>query len=164
MRQIIGQQAMEPERWRQIEQLYHSVLEREPNDRSAFLAAACAGDEELRAKVEYLVAQSSSTGLIQPFREAAADLLDTRVVLTPGTRLGPYEIVSLLGTGGMGQVYKAFDARLRREVAIKVAGERFSERFAREARAVAALNHPNICTVHDVGPNYLLRNLLLGPC
>jgi hypothetical protein len=76
--------------------------------------------------------------------------------------LGPYQIISLLGTGGMGQVYKAFDARLRRDVAIKVAAERFSERFDREVRAVAALNHPNICTVHDVGPNYLVMELVDG--
>lgn len=83
-------------------------------------------------------------------------------LLAPGSQLGPYQILSLLGTGGMGQVYKAFDPRLRREVAIKVAGERFSERFDREARAVAALNHPNICTVHDVGPNYLVMELVDG--
>lgn len=79
-----------------------------------------------------------------------------------GSHLGPYEIVGLLGTGGMGQVYKAFDARLHREVAIKVAEERFSERFEREVRAVAALNHPNICTVYDVGPNYLVMELIAG--
>ena len=82
--------------------------------------------------------------------------------LGPGSRLGPYQILSLLGAGGMGQVYKAFDARLGREVAIKVAGEHFSERFDREVRAVAALNHPNICTVHDVGPNYLVMELVDG--
>jgi TolB-like protein/Flp pilus assembly protein TadD/predicted Ser/Thr protein kinase len=82
--------------------------------------------------------------------------------LVPGSQLGPYQILTLLGAGGMGQVYKAFDARLGREVAIKVAGEHFSERFEREARAVAALNHPNICTVHDVGPNYLVMELVDG--
>ena len=82
--------------------------------------------------------------------------------LAPGSQLGPYQIHSLLGSGGMGQVYKAFDARLGRDVAIKVAAERFSERFDREARAVASLNHPNICTVHDVGPNYLVMELVEG--
>lgn len=82
--------------------------------------------------------------------------------LASGSQLGPYQILSLLGAGGMGQVYKAFDARLRRNVAIKVAGENFSERFEREARAVAALNHPNICTVYDVGPNYLVMELVDG--
>lgn len=82
--------------------------------------------------------------------------------LGPGSQLGPYRILSLLGAGGMGQIYKAFDARLGREVAIKVAQERFSERFDREVRAVAALNHPNICTVHDVGGNYLVMELVEG--
>ena len=82
--------------------------------------------------------------------------------LVPGTSLGPYRILSLLGAGGMGQVYKASDDRLGREVAIKVAGDHFSARFDREVRAVAALNHPNICTVHDVGPNYLVMELVDG--
>ena len=84
------------------------------------------------------------------------------VQFAQGSQLGPYQILGLLGTGGMGQVYKAFDARLHREVAIKVADEQFSERFDREVRAVAALNHPNICTVHDVGPNYLVMELVEG--
>ena len=82
--------------------------------------------------------------------------------LAPGSQLGPYQIHSLLGSGGMGQVYKAFDARLGRDVAIKVAAERFSERFDREVRAVASLNHPNICTVYDVGANYLVMELVEG--
>src|SRR6186997_892108 len=82
--------------------------------------------------------------------------------LAPGSQLGPYQIDSLLGSGGMGQVYKAYDARLGRDVAIKVAAERFSERFDREVRAVASLNHPNICTVYDVGPNYLVMELVDG--
>ena len=82
--------------------------------------------------------------------------------LATGSQLGPYQVLSLLGTGGMGQVYKAFDARLCRDVAIKVSEEQFSQRFDREVRAVAALNHPNICTVHDVGPNYLVMELIEG--
>jgi serine/threonine protein kinase/Tol biopolymer transport system component len=79
-----------------------------------------------------------------------------------GTQLGPYEIVAPIGAGGMAEVYKARDTRLDRVVAIKVAKENFSERFEREARAVAALNHPNICTLHDVGPNYLVMEYLEG--
>jgi len=82
--------------------------------------------------------------------------------LGPESKLGPYRILSLLGAGGMGQIYRAFDARLGREVAIKVAEEQFSTRFDREVRAVAALNHPNICTVHDVGANYLVMELVDG--
>jgi len=83
--------------------------------------------------------------------------------LVPGTRLGPYAIVEPLGQGGMADVYRAHDSRLGRQVAIKVAGEQFTDRFAREARAVAALNHPNICTLYDVGPDYLVMELVDGP-
>ena len=79
-----------------------------------------------------------------------------------GDHLGPYTIVDQIGAGGMGRVYKAFDPRLGRDVAIKVAVERFSERFEREARAVAALNHPNICTVYDVGADFLVLELVEG--
>ena len=82
--------------------------------------------------------------------------------LAPGTRLGPYEIVSLLGRGGMGEVYRARDPRLNREVAIKTSHQQFNDRFQREARAVAALNHPNICHLYDVGPNYLVMELVEG--
>src|SRR6266567_2620675 len=83
--------------------------------------------------------------------------------LSIGTRLGPYEILAPLGAGGMGEVYRARDPRMGREVAIKVSAERFSDRFEREVRAVAALNHPNICHVYDVGPNYLVMELVEGP-
>jgi Tol biopolymer transport system component/predicted Ser/Thr protein kinase len=82
--------------------------------------------------------------------------------LTPGTRLGPYEILTPLGAGGMGEVYKARDTRLDRTVAIKLSKENFSERFEREARAIAALNHPNICQLYDVGPNYLVMEYVEG--
>src|SRR5271170_4437768 len=82
--------------------------------------------------------------------------------LAAGDKLGPYEILAALGEGGMGEVYKARDARLDRIVAIKVSKTEFSERFEREARAVAALNHPNICTLHDVGPNYLVMEYVEG--
>ena len=82
--------------------------------------------------------------------------------VSPGTRIGPYEIAAAIGAGGMGEVYRAHDSRLGRDVAIKFSSERFSERFEREARAVAALNHPNICTLHDVGPNYLVMEYVEG--
>jgi tRNA A-37 threonylcarbamoyl transferase component Bud32 len=82
--------------------------------------------------------------------------------LTSGAALGPYEIVSLLGEGGMGEVYKARDTRLGRTVALKISKEKFSDRFAREARAIAALNHPHICTLYDVGPSYLVIEYLEG--
>ncbi|MCU1261493.1 MAG: tolB protein [Bryobacterales bacterium] len=82
--------------------------------------------------------------------------------LASGARLGPYEILSPIGAGGMGEVYKARDTRLDRTVAIKVSKEAFSERFEREARAVAALNHPNICQLYDVGPSYLVMEFVEG--
>src|SRR5881628_2819423 len=84
------------------------------------------------------------------------------MTMTPGTRLGPYEILSPIGAGGMGEVYKARDTRLDRIVAIKFSKENFTERFDREARAVAALNHPNICQLYDVGPDYLVMEYVEG--
>jgi eukaryotic-like serine/threonine-protein kinase len=82
--------------------------------------------------------------------------------LTVGEKLGPYEILSLIGKGGMGEVYRAHDPRLKRDVALKVSAAQFSERFEREAQAIAALNHPNICTLYDVGPNYLVMEFIEG--
>src|SRR5690348_3534395 len=84
------------------------------------------------------------------------------MALAAGEKLGPYEIIALIGRGGMGEVYRARDPRLGREVALKVSQEKFSERFEREARAIASLNHPNICTLHDIGPNYLVMELVEG--
>ena len=83
--------------------------------------------------------------------------------LAPGTSLGRYQITALIGKGGMGEVYRAHDPQVKREVAIKVSFTQFSERFHREAEAVAALNHPNICTLYDVGPNYLVMEFIEGP-
>jgi len=82
--------------------------------------------------------------------------------LSVGDKLGPYEILAPIGAGGMGEVYKARDTRLGRDVAIKISKEEFSERFAREARSIAALNHPNICQLYDVGPNYLVMEYVEG--
>src|SRR5947208_17157139 len=82
--------------------------------------------------------------------------------LSAGTCLGPYEITAAIGAGGMGEVYKARDPRLDRTVAIKVSQEKFSDRFEREARTVAALNHPHICTLYDVGPDYLVMESIEG--
>src|SRR5262245_11169770 len=83
--------------------------------------------------------------------------------LQPGARLGPYEIIATIGKGGMGEVYRARDTRLPRDAAVKISAERFSQRFAREAHAIASLNHPNITTLYDVGPDYLVMELVEGP-
>ena len=84
--------------------------------------------------------------------EAQRIIIAPTVALTPGTRLGPYEIVSTLGAGGMGEVYKALDTRLGRTVAIKTLKSSHTDRFLQEARAIAALSHPHICVLHDIGP------------
>src|SRR5216683_4248411 len=82
--------------------------------------------------------------------------------LQPGAQLGPYEIVSAIGRGGMGEVWKARDTRLNRDVAVKTSRVGFSGRFQKEAQAIAALNHPNICTLYDVGPDYLVMEYIEG--
>src|SRR6185312_4493284 len=97
---------------------------------------------------------------IQNVPELPADATVTSVPV--GACLGPYRIESKLGEGGMGEVFRAVDTRLGRAIAIKVTREQFSSRFEREARAISALNHPNICTLHDVGPNYLVMELMEG--
>src|SRR6266481_6081550 len=114
---------MTPERFRQIEALYHSARDLEPGQRGVFLTEACGGDEELRREVEALLAQDGLQGpLERPVVEIAANLLadahQTRLAV--GARLGPYEILAPIGAGGMGEVYRARDSRLDREVAIKV--------------------------------------------
>src|ERR1700727_687567 len=82
--------------------------------------------------------------------------------ISAGTKLGPYEILASIGAGGMGDIYRAHDPRLGRDVAIKVSAQQFTDRFEREARAIAALNHSNICQVYDIGPNYLVMELVEG--
>jgi Tol biopolymer transport system component len=155
---------MHSERWRQIEAMYEAAMDREPDARAAFLAEACGDDEGLRREVESLLNLNSAPVLIdQPAWEVAADLLDNDAIVPPGTQLGPYRIEGVLGTGGMGHVYRARDTRLDRLVALKISKEEFTDRFEGEARAVAALNHANICTLHDVGPDYLVMELVEGP-
>src|ERR1700694_3760570 len=83
--------------------------------------------------------------------------------ISVGDKLGPYEVLAPIGKGGMGEVYRAHDSRLNRDVAIKVSNAQFTERFSREARAIAALNHTNICHLYDVGPNYLVMEYVEGP-
>ena len=152
---------MTPSRWQQIEELYHAALECEPGKRAGFLARA---DPELRGEVESLLAQENgATPLDHPAWDGAASFLGSTVAALPaGTQLGPYKIQGPLGAGGMGEVFRAVDTRLGRAVAIKTSRERFSERFEREARAISSLNHPHICTLFDVGPNYLVMELCEG--
>ena len=153
---------MSTERFRQIAELYHAAREGTAERRAALLAEA---DPELRREVESLLAQPESGELpdrpgIENIPELLAD--STVAVVTSGACLGPYRLESKLGEGGMGEVFRAVDTRLGRAVAIKTTREQFSSRFEREARAISSLNHPNICTLHDVGPNYLVMELVEG--
>jgi serine/threonine protein kinase len=151
-----------PEHLRKVEELYHLVREGPVEARAALLAQA---DPALRSEVESLLVQHGGDGVLdRPAMEVAAKLLeDSRMELAVGASLGPYKIESYVGAGGMGQVYKARDTRLGRAVAIKVSSQEFNARFEREARAISALNHPHICTLHDIGPNYLVMELVEGP-
>lgn len=151
---------MTPERWQQVKEIFHSALRQEPKERSAFLADACGGDESLRKEVESLVSSHEKDGsfIDSPAYEAATELLtEPQEELKPGQAFGSFEILSLLGEGGMGQVYLALDLRLGRKVALKFLPKSFTNdpdrlhRFEQEARAASSLNHPNILTIHEIG-------------
>src|SRR5229473_959524 len=157
---------MTPERWQQVKEVLHGALELAPEQRAGFLDQACSEDQPLRSDVESLLASSD---------EARSRFLPTsavRVALAKGTRLGAYEVQSQIGAGGMGEVYRARDLRLHRDVAIKVLPAFLStdperlRRFEQEARAAAALNHPNILAVLQMGTYegtpYLVSELLDG--
>src|SRR5215510_5846448 len=153
-------EGMNPERWRQVEQLYHSALEHEDGQRAAFLATACADDDSLRREVESLLAhQSQAENLMAaPVMEVAAKALaDDQIGSMTGQSLGSYQILSRLGAGGMGEVFCARDTRLDRTVALKILpGEVAADadrmrRFVREAKAASALNHPHVATIYEIG-------------
>ena len=153
---------MTPERFQQIEELYHAAREATAEERAALLAQA---DPELRREVELLLSQPAAGEFLdRPAIQNAPELLEDVTVtqISAGLCLGPYRIESKLGEGGMGEVFRAVDTRLGRAVAIKITHEQFSARFEREARAISSLNHPNICTLYDVGPNYLVMELVEG--
>jgi serine/threonine protein kinase len=151
---------MTPERYQQISELYHAAQTVEPERRSDFLVQACNGDEELLGEVTKLLAgnEDARNFLSTPaFAVAAEVLAGEEAQSLIGKRLGRFEILSLLGAGGMGEVYLAEDAQLGRRVALKLLPQEFTSqadrlrRFEREARAASALNHPNIITIHDIG-------------
>jgi serine/threonine protein kinase len=157
------------ERWHQVETLYHEALEQDSGARAAFLSQACAGDEELLREVETLLSYDKrAKGFIErPAFELAAkaiaaetpaeELSEEANQLPPPRQIGPYQLLSLLGKGGMGEVHLALDTRLNRKVAIKLLPAEFTadaervRRFEQEARAISALNHPNIVTVYEIG-------------
>lgn len=178
---------MTPEEWQRVRPVLESALELDPASQSAFVDRACAGDERLRREVQSLLAyHKRADGMLE---KPALEMVGQRIAedqeqrdkmisfappaaLTIGIKLGPYEIQSLLGAGGMGEVYRARDTRLDRTVAIKVLPPHLSsdslrrQRFEREARAISTLQHPNICTLYDVGQqegiDYLVLEYLEG--
>ncbi len=162
-------------RWRRVEEICGGALERRGDDRTAFVAVACGDDEALRREVEALLVHASSaeTFLDTSIGVAAAlGLSDVRGTALVGRQIGAYTVLSLLGAGGMGEVYRAHDPRLARDVAIKILPADLTpdrshrRRFRREAQAIAGLNHPHICVVHDVGEqdglSYLVMEYLEG--
>ena len=172
---------MKPERWQKVEQIYHAALEREEGQRATFLKEACGGDDSLRREVESLLAQEGATGsfLEAPALEVAARGLAEEQARSEGDEggmvgktLSRYRVLGKLGAGGMGEVYRAHDERLDRDVALKVlpthtlADEASRKRFRKEALALSKLNHPNIATVHDFdtqdGVDFLVMEYVSG--
>ncbi|MEK6303515.1 MAG: protein kinase [Acidobacteriota bacterium] len=159
-----------PERWQKIEELFHAALQREPQEHASFLDEACDGNVELRQQVGDLLDSLEEAGdfieepplagaisaIVEKSDDKAAEKLTAHRPLI-GRRIGHYEIQSLLGAGGMGEVYLARDLMLDRPIALKILPSQFIEddaqvqRFEREARAASALNNPNIITIHEIG-------------
>jgi Tol biopolymer transport system component/tRNA A-37 threonylcarbamoyl transferase component Bud32 len=161
---------MAPDRWQQIEELYHAALKLDAKRRAAFLESECNGDADLLREVESLLTsdQQAESFLESPVLELAAEAMAAQGPPSlVGRFLGPYQILSVLGAGGMGEVYKAKDGRLNRIVAIKILPRHLSERadlrqrFEREARALASFSHPHICPIHDIGKEDQIHFLVM---
>src|SRR5262247_886811 len=151
---------MTPEQWKKLDALFHEALEYEKEARAAHLAKVCGDDEQLRGEAERLLAAHEREGsfidapIFAETTGLTADDLDQSPV---GRNIGPYQVISMLGRGGMGEVFLAEDTRLERKVALKILPGDFTQspdrlrRFEREAKAASALNHPNILTIHEIG-------------
>ncbi len=156
---------MNATRWARLQHLFQTAGALPPNERSVFLERECPDDLLLRGEVEALLAAEHDGG---DFLEASALPMVGRLfdrssrARQAGENIGPYRLVELAGRGGMGEVWRARDVRLARDVAVKFCDARFTQRFAGEARAIAALNHPNICQLYDVGPDYLVMEFVDG--
>src|SRR5262245_18937111 len=168
------QQQLTSERWRQVKQIFQAAVELPGAERKAYLADVCADDPSLLAEVESLIKAHEQTGSFMdtPAFDLAAGYSTRQFNTLAGQTLGHYRILSLLGRGGMGEVWRALDTRLSREVAIKVLPANYAsdaellKRFEQEARAAGMLNHPNILTIYDIGSHagapYIVSELLEG--
>ncbi|MBL8203438.1 MAG: protein kinase [Blastocatellia bacterium] len=164
-------QATSPQRWQQVKAIFQDVVELKPPERAAFLTSACKGDQHLRAQIERMLAADDSA---DSFLESSPvhHLLEATQPVKMGQAIGSYRITDNLGVGGMGEVYVAQDLRLERNVAVKLLPAVYTldesrvQRFVREAKAVSALNHPNIVTIHEVGQSdqthFIVTELVAG--
>jgi eukaryotic-like serine/threonine-protein kinase len=149
---------MTPDRWRRIEELFNAAIDLPEDQRASYVDKICSDDSGLRKVLHAMLEEKHS--LLQSSLLTKTWVSDAASIA--GTQLGVYRLEEKLGAGGMGEVFRATDTRLNRSVALKVCHEWFSERFQREGLALSALNHPNICTLFDVGPNYIVMELVDG--
>src|SRR6266404_5047861 len=166
---------MTPERWEQVGKLYQAARALPPDECETFLDDACGDDTAMRREVESLLAAEDGAGSFLSagaMNDTAKMLAEDKSLLLVGKELGHYHVLSLLGTGGMGEVYLAEDTRLKRKVALKLLPAELTAnrdrllRFEQEARAASALNHPNIITIHEIGHvdglNFIVTELIEG--
>src|SRR5499426_110477 len=166
---------MTPEQWKKLDALFHEALELEQEARAAHLAKVCGDDRLLREEAERLLAAHEREGsfIDSPiFAETTGLTADDLNQSPVGRRIGPYQVISLLGRGGMGEVFLAEDTRLERKVALKILPAAFTQnpdrvrRFEHEAKAASSLNHPNILTIHEIGEadgaHYIVSEFVAG--
>src|SRR5947209_7191733 len=166
---------MTPERWEQVGKIYQAALTLQPNKRETFLEDAGGDDAAMRREVESLLAAEDGAGSFLAagaMKDAAKMLVEDKSMSLVGKELGHYRVVSLLGAGGMGEVYLAEDIRLKRKVALKLlpaeltANPERVRRFEQEAQAASALNHPNIITIYEIGQvdglNFIVTEFIGG--